>query len=245
MPAEALVTPTLPSRPHPLVLVAAASVTVLSLAGIAAIGNSQGWFGGGSTPAASAGAAPPASVPVTAPPAPISVQQTVTLPPARTDVTPATKTGSSGTAPRPAAKPSAPVAAATLPAPATVYAPPAAAVSPSTAACRDCGTVEAINEIEAEGKAGPAGAIIGGVVGAVVGNQIGHGTGRDVARVLGAAGGAYAGHQIEKSNSKTVRFETVIRFEDGATQRIVSDARPAWRAGDPVRLMNGELVSRR
>jgi len=43
-----------------------------------------------------------------------------------------------------------------------------------------------------------AGTVIGGVVGGLLGNQVGGGTGKTLATIAGAAGGAYAGNQIQK-----------------------------------------------
>ena len=45
-----------------------------------------------------------------------------------------------------------------------------------------------------------AGTIAGAVVGGILGHQIGDGTGNTAATVLGAAGGAYAGHEPGKRN---------------------------------------------
>jgi outer membrane lipoprotein SlyB len=110
--------------------------------------------------------------------------------------------------------------------------------------CRDCGVIESVDEIAVEGSAGPVGAIAGGVVGSIIGNQIGHGSQRTAARLLAMAGGAYAGHQIEKSNKRSVRYETVVRFDDGTRQRIASAERPAWRGGEAVRMIDGQLQVR-
>ena len=41
------------------------------------------------------------------------------------------------------------------------------------------------------------GTVIGGVAGGVLGHQIGSGRGKDIATVIGAAGGAYAGNQAQ------------------------------------------------
>ncbi len=72
------------------------------------------------------------------------------------------------------------------------------------AKCDNCGSVTDIKTIQIKGEGTGLGAITGGVLGGVLGHQIGGGRGKDVATVAGAAGGAYAGHQVEKnSKSKT------------------------------------------
>src|SRR5262250_3086786 len=43
------------------------------------------------------------------------------------------------------------------------------------------------------------GTVIGGVAGGLLGSTIGGGTGRTVATIAGAAGGAYAGNQVQKN----------------------------------------------
>jgi len=226
------------SSTHPLLLVAAASVTILSLAGAATL---AGWLPGSGShvgdPARLASAAPVAPAAPAA--APISIQQTVTVPQEK---------------PKAAAKPSthAPVSARTA-APMTVaaapYFPPAPSAgysysppAPAPAICRDCGVVDSVREVAVEAKGGGAGAVTGGILGGYIGNQWGRGATRDIATVLGAVGGAYAGNHIEKSAKETKRYDVTVRFEDGNTRTFSSDTPPAWRSGDRVRLSNGLLA---
>ncbi len=79
-------------------------------------------------------------------------------------------------------------------------------------ACADCGVVEAINLIEVKGKGSYLGMIAGGVAGALLGGEVGHGKGTAVAEVIGAAGGAYAGNEIEKRMKTTKHYEVVVRL---------------------------------
>lgn len=233
------------SRPHPLLLAAAASVTVLSLLGIAHLA--------GSMPGGSGTVAEPATVQAKAAPAaaPITVQQTVTLPPAAKSPAPVTSAGRTGeraasSAParrtqppvdiiesRPALSPAGPQASGPLP-----------VATRQPALCRDCGIVEAVREIPVDGAASGGGAVVGGLLGGVVGNQFGQGRGRDLMTLIGIAGGAYAGNQIEKSSKKAVRHDVVVRFEDGTTQTFSSDTPTTWRSGDQVRVSNGQLMHR-
>ena len=216
------------STTHPLLLVAAASVTAFSLAGIATL---AGWLPGshGAEPArvAAAAAQAPAAPPV-------SVQQTVTLPPAKpVAAKPAVRTSASARHPAPAATGS---SVAVSPAP--TY----ASSAPLPPICRECGVVEAVNEVAVEPKGSGGGAVAGGVVGGIIGNQVGKGITRDIATVLGAVGGAYAGNHIEKSVKETRRYDVIVHFEDGSTRTFSSDTRPAWQYGDRVRLQNGLLT---
>ena len=68
--------------------------------------------------------------------------------------------------------------------------------------CTSCGTVEVIRVVELKGEASGLGAVAGGVAGAVIGNQMGSGRGNTAMTVIGAAGGAFAGHEIERNAKK-------------------------------------------
>ncbi|HMM72251.1 MAG TPA: glycine zipper 2TM domain-containing protein [Rhodocyclaceae bacterium] len=111
----------------------------------------------------------------------------------------------------------------------------------TTSYCADCGVVQAVRPIRRGENASGLGAAVGGVVGGLLGNQVGAGKGRDLATIVGIAGGAYAGHQIEKSQRATQAYEVSVRMRDGTTQTLTTDE-PNWRAGDPVRLENGRLL---
>jgi len=225
------------SPTHPLLLVAAASVTILSLAGV---GTLAGWLPGPG--AHSAEPAKLASVaPVAPATAPISIQQTVTVPQEKTKPA-AAKSGERApvSARRAAPLPVASTAPFAVP-PAPTYTSSANS-APLPPICRDCGVVQAVNEVSVEPKGSGGGAVAGGVVGGIIGNQIGKGATRDIATVLGAVGGAYAGNHIEKSNKESKRYDVVVRFEDGSTRTFSSDSPPTWHRGDRVRLQNDGLI---
>jgi outer membrane lipoprotein SlyB len=99
--------------------------------------------------------------------------------------------------------------------------------------------VESVREVKEPGDAKGVGAVAGGVVGGVVGNKLGKGKG--LVTILGAAGGAFAGHQIEKHARATKHWETAVRLDDGSQRTLSSDAQPVWHAGDRVRLVNDKL----
>ena len=100
-------------------------------------------------------------------------------------------------------------------------------------------TVEAVREVKAPGEAKGVGAIAGGAVGGVLGNKLGKG--KAIAMVLGAAGGAFAGHQIEKQVRSEKRWEISLRLDDGSQRTLPSEVEPAWRAGDRVRIIDNQL----
>jgi outer membrane lipoprotein SlyB len=101
------------------------------------------------------------------------------------------------------------------------------------------GTVESVREVEQAGDAKGIGAVGGGVAGAVLGHNIGDHN--KLVTILGAAGGALLGNHIEKQARATKHWEMTVRFDDGTTQTITSEAAPFWHQGDRVRLLDGKL----
>jgi outer membrane lipoprotein SlyB len=108
-------------------------------------------------------------------------------------------------------------------------------------ACADCGTITGIREIEKPGKATGLGAVAGGVVGGVLGRSIGGREHRTAGTVVGAAGGAVAGHMIEKKAREGKTFEIGVRFDDGRSQTFHQETHPSWKQGDRVKVTNGAL----
>lgn len=114
----------------------------------------------------------------------------------------------------------------------------------STSACADCGTVSAIREMEKKGEGTGLGAIGGAVVGGVIGHQFGGGSGKKVLTVAGAAGGAYAGHQVEKNARSTKYWNVTVRMDNGTNRTISMSTAPALAVGDEVRVDGKNIVRR-
>lgn len=115
---------------------------------------------------------------------------------------------------------------------------------PAGQICSSCGTVQAIRTVEVKGEASGLGAVAGGVTGAIVGNQIGNGRGQTAMAVLGAAGGAYAGHEIEKNVKKRYSYRVTVRMDDGSYRTVSQASQPAVAVGSKVRVTDGVLVAR-
>ena len=109
--------------------------------------------------------------------------------------------------------------------------------------CANCGVVSSVNVIAQQGEGSGLGAVAGGVVGGLLGNQVGGGTGKKIATVAGVAGGAYAGHQIEKNAKSSTRYDVIVKMEDGSTRTFSYESQPAFQAGSKVRIVNGALTS--
>ena len=106
------------------------------------------------------------------------------------------------------------------------------------------GVVQSI-ELVRQGNTGiGAGAVVGGIVGGILGHQVGSGQGNTAATVLGAAGGAYAGNELEKRNQQQAdAYKFNIRMQDGSYQAVTQATIDDIRVGDRVRIDNG--VARR
>lgn len=207
------------SRLHPLLTAAAISVTVLSAVGV---GTLTGLV--------------PHSIGSHKEVAPLQVPQEVLKPVEPAITHPVAK---------PAKKPAARIATPKKVEPA-VYrefaeAPRVAEAPKPVAQPGNIGTVQSVREVAQPGEHTALGPIAGGVAGAVIGNQFGHGNGKKVMTVLGAAGGAYAGREIEKQARSTKRWEIEVRHDNGTQETVLSDVAPAFTAGDRVRVVEGRL----
>ena len=107
--------------------------------------------------------------------------------------------------------------------------------------CPNCGVVSDVKEVDVKGEGSGVGAVAGGVAGALVGNQFGHGTGNTIMTVAGAVGGGLAGNEIEKRAKTHKRFDVAVRMPDGSMQTVSYNEPPSWRAGDRVRVVNGQI----
>jgi outer membrane lipoprotein SlyB len=136
----------------------------------------------------------------------------------------ASNTTTNKTTSAPAAKP-APAKPAAQPRPVAVAQAPA----PKPVVCADCGTVESVTPVQRQGEVNGVavgnttiglGTVAGGVVGGLLGNQVGGGSGKTAMTVLGAAGGAFAGNQIEKNMKKVTVYQVRVRMNDGTTRTV-------------------------
>ena len=107
--------------------------------------------------------------------------------------------------------------------------PQAQAPAAKPVVCADCGTVEAVTPVQRQGEVNGVavgdstiglGTVAGGVVGGLLGNQVGGGSGKTAMTVLGAAGGAFAGNQIEKNMKKVTVYQVRVRMNDGTTRNV-------------------------
>ncbi len=126
------------------------------------------------------------------------------------------------------------------------YAPPSPIVTtpPAPPPCTNCGVISGVRQVAQEGQGSGLGVIAGGLLGGLLGNQVGNGKGRTLATIAGAVGGGYVGNRVEKSQRETLAYQISVRMEDGSDQVVESSSAPSWRTGDHVKLVNGSIVSR-
>ena len=106
------------------------------------------------------------------------------------------------------------------------------------------GTVDRIELVRSGDSNNVAGTIIGGIIGGVIGHQIGNGNGQTAATVVGAAGGAYVGNQIEqRRRTANETFRVTVRMDNGSYQTITENNISDLRTGDRVRI-DGNGLSR-
>ncbi|CAN5338512.1 hypothetical protein BH11PSE9_BH11PSE9_08560 [soil metagenome] len=104
------------------------------------------------------------------------------------------------------------------------------------------GEVRHIEEIRTRPKGSGTGAVIGGVLGGLVGNQFGHGGGKAATTVLGAAGGAVAGNNIERNRNEGVSgYRVTVQLDNGQSRTFQESRLDGLRIGDRVRIDNGNL----
>lgn len=208
-------------RTHPLVIVAAGTVSLFSLVGIGAV---MGWIptsvGNQNTTSAVVAQAPQQPEAQPEPPKPVEHH-----------VQPRPKPLAKSEPPRRADQ----VALAPPPPP---PAPPVVA-----AICRECAVIEDVRVVEKAGQGSGVGAVGGAVVGGILGHQVGSGRGKDLATVLGALGGGFGGNQIEKTVKTEKQYQIVVRYDNGTQGLFTQGTPPGWHKGDKVKVINGAIQS--
>lgn len=118
----------------------------------------------------------------------------------------------------------------------------AQAAAKPKALCPDCGKVNAVRLVEREGEGSAVGLIAGGAAGALLGRQVGAGLGKDLATLAGAAGGAYAGKQIEQKVKSHKVWEVTVAYPGGETLHYDFTQDPGLQVGDAVRKSGQSIV---
>ena len=119
------------------------------------------------------------------------------------------------------------------------------AASGAYAACSptpDCGSVVDVQTVVTQGESSGGGAVLGGIVGGVIGHQVGSGRGNTVATVAGAAGGAYAGNEIEKNKNKKTTYVVKLKMDDGSNRTFNFSQPTSFQIGDKIKIVDKKLT---
>ncbi len=174
-------------------------------------------------PPAADAAPPPAAAPAVETPAPAPAPAVVPAEPRKivhkTHTSPASSSGSTGS---------------------SMPAPPRTPIT----VCSNCGVIESITAVKEEGKGTALGAVAGGLAGLVVGNQIGGGNGKTIAKIAGAAGGAYLGNKVEKKVRGTTHYDIKVRLDNGTESTVSQDNEPTLAVGAAVQIVSGTVVAK-
>jgi len=104
----------------------------------------------------------------------------------------------------------------------------------------ESGVVQHIEVVRQDKDGIGLGTVAGAVVGGVAGHQVGSGSGQTAATVLGAAGGAYVGHELENRQDNAV-YRITLRMDDGSQRTLTRNSSDGFRVGDRVRIVDGRL----
>ena len=119
---------------------------------------------------------------------------------------------------------------------------PIQAPQPVQSVCADCGKVVSVGQVEKKGEGSAMGMVAGGVAGALLGNQIGGGTGKTLATGGGAAGGAFAGREIEKRMTSQKVWDVKVQYANGNSSNFEFQNDPGFRVGDSVKNSDRSIV---
>ena len=110
------------------------------------------------------------------------------------------------------------------------------------ALCADCGKVSSVQLLERAGEGSAVGMIAGGAAGALLGRQVGAGLGKDLATLAGAAGGAYAGKQLEQRMKTQKVWDVTVTYPGGDSLHYEFAQDPGFQVGDVVRKSEQTIV---
>jgi outer membrane lipoprotein SlyB len=226
-------------RLHPLLTVAAVSVTLFSAIGVAAITgvlpHSIGSSKESTPPAVAVAPEAPAPVPASEP-AVVDSGSDSAMPPAAPRSTPKPVQHRKVAKTKPVQVAEAAPTAQAAPVP-----PPAPVVEAPKPLPGYLGVIESVREVSDKPKTNGSGPILGGLAGAVAGHQVGQGKGNVLATIVGAGAGALGGLAVEDKVRETKHWDVIVRLDNGTTQTLRSDTPPYWHGGERVRLLDGKL----
>ena len=106
------------------------------------------------------------------------------------------------------------------------------------------GVVESVRTVRIEGAQSGVGTATGAVLGGLAGNTVGKGHGATAGAVAGAVLGGIIGSHVEQDATRSEGIEITVLLDDGKYIAVVQGADEAFRAGDRVRILSGQGMTR-
>lgn len=106
------------------------------------------------------------------------------------------------------------------------------------------GVVENVRPVKLEGTRSQIGTAAGAAVGGIAGSSVGEGRGEAVGAVVGAVVGGIAGSALEELVTRKDALEITIQLDHGDTVVIIQEADEIFHAGDKVRLIENNGITR-
>jgi outer membrane lipoprotein SlyB len=114
--------------------------------------------------------------------------------------------------------------------------------APAADDCQNCGRVLTVKSVKVKGQSSGVGAVTGGILGGALGHQFGGGSGKTAMTVVGVAGGAYAGNEIEKNANSKLVYKVSVKMDYGEIRSFTLHGQPGFGEGDRVRVIDGRPV---
>lgn len=108
---------------------------------------------------------------------------------------------------------------------------------PTQLECPSCGVVVSMRLVTAADDAVTRTTVGNAVVGGMIGSLLGGARGQELFSWLGAIAAMRNGGGLQPG----MRYETTIRLDNGASRVFADIARPQWRDGDRVRVVEGTI----
>lgn len=106
------------------------------------------------------------------------------------------------------------------------------------------GVVESVRQVTIEGTESGIGTVSGAAIGGIAGSEIGGGKGQTIATILGAVGGAVAGHAIEQNVTTKPGLEITVKLDSGRMLAVTQEADEQFKPGERVRVLTGGGTTR-
>lgn len=106
------------------------------------------------------------------------------------------------------------------------------------------GVVESVREVTLDAENKGVGTLAGGAIGGIAGSNIGGGRGQIVGAILGAVAGGAAGQAVENNANRKPGLEITVKLNSGEMVSVVQEADVKFNAGERVRLLSRQGVTR-